>query len=294
MTLLRPVPAPDPTPPTPAGPRPLAALAAAVAIGLLGGAVWLAEGASYLLPLTIVPLFYSAWFFPPPMAWPLAALVVAVYGSPLAYDGGGTHAGGVAAFAFAAAVVTGFLTDLKRRLVEAELLQRTMAERDPLTGLGNRRAFDAALARELEVARAGDEGLALLVLDLDHFRLVNERFGHPAGDRVLRGVAAHCERVVRAGDTLARIGGDELALIAPACDAAGARRLAEALEHAVTRVANGPERQPMTAAVGWAVHGSDGRDAEELIRIADHRLYERKALRRNAAATALAGRLASR
>ena len=96
-----------------------------------------------------------------------------------------------------------------------------MAERDPLTGLYNRRSFDDALAR----ATADGGAAALVLFDFDGFKAVNDDHGHPTGDAVLRAVAEACARVVRDGDCLARIGGDEFALVAPG--AAGRRRGAD-------------------------------------------------------------------
>ena len=111
---------------------------------------------------------------------------------------------------------------LKQRLVQAECHQRLMANQDPLTGLANRRAFDSALSAALADASGGTR-FTLLLADIDAFKQINDRFGHTTGDRVLREVAAHTSDEVRRGDCLARIGGDELALVAPG---AGARRRA--------------------------------------------------------------------
>ena len=118
---------------------------------------------------------------------------------------------------------------LKHRLLAAEAVQRGMAERDPLTGLYNRRSFDDALAR------ATDEGgaAALVLFDFDGFKAVNDEHGHPTGDAVLRAVAVACARVVRDGDCLARIGGDEFALVAPGAAGAGVERIVEALAAAI-------------------------------------------------------------
>ena len=100
-----------------------------------------------------------------------------------------------------------------------------MARVDPLTGLTNRRGFDEALS----LALATGERFTLLLADVDYFKQINDRFGHTTGDRVLRELAAHTSAAVRTGDCLARIGGDELALVAPGAGSDAARRLAEAL-----------------------------------------------------------------
>jgi diguanylate cyclase (GGDEF)-like protein len=154
-----------------------------------------------------------------------------------------------------------------------------MALLDPLTGLVNRRGFDqtlhAAVAARGEAEhgrRATDDrpGFALLVFDLNRFKTVNDTHGHPAGDRLLRAVAANCTAIVRPGDTLARIGGDEFAVIAPEAGVRGARRLADELLVAVRRAG-------IEATVAWAVHPDDGSDGDELLRTADRRLYAGKA-----------------
>ena len=102
-------------------------------------------------------------------------------------------------------------------------------------------------------------------------RLVNDTHGHPAGDRLLRAVAANCSAIVREGDTLARIGGDEFAVIAPGAGAIGAQRLADRADSPRSA------RAGIEATVAWAMHPDDGTDAEALLRAADRRLYEGKA-----------------
>ena len=133
---------------------------------------------------------------------------------------------------------------LKRRLLLAEERQRRMAERDPLTGLHNRRAFDAALAEEM--ARGE---VALVLFDFDGFKAINDVYGHPVGDAVLCTVADACRDAGREVDHLSRLGGDEFALIAPGAGAAGVERIVGALEDAITpadmpRASRSPPRSP--------------------------------------------------
>jgi diguanylate cyclase len=134
------------------------------------------------------------------------------------------------------------------------------------------------------VAHAGDPdggrrtvdllpGAALLLIDLDNFKLVNDSRGHAAGDELLKTVAAHCDAAMRPADTLARIGGDEFAVVAPGAGYAGAERLAEGLADAIAAAA-------AHATIAWAVCPDDGEDGDALLRIADRRLYEGKAARR--------------
>src|SRR4029453_1008051 len=118
---------------------------------------------------------------------------------------------------------------LKRRLVNAESHQRAMAELDPLTGVSNRRGFDLALGRPA----ASDEPYALILIDLDDFKQINDEQGHPAGDAVLQSVALAAANIARQGDCVARIGGDEFALLAPGAGAARGLPLLRALRELI-------------------------------------------------------------
>ncbi|KAF1047085.1 GGDEF domain-containing protein [Xylophilus sp.] len=105
--------------------------------------------------------------------------------------------------------------------------------RDPLTGLANRRHFETVLERELDrVARSGEAAL-LLMLDIDHFKKINDAYGHPAGDSVLQAVAQAIAGCVRPMDTVARYGGEEFAVVLPACHAAFGTAVAERIRLAV-------------------------------------------------------------
>lgn len=249
---------------------------------LLAVALWATGGQqSYLMPLLVLPLMHFAYFFPWRISFPLAFELVLIAASPRLYEAN-LERGSVSrlvAFVVVAVVVTVVLRLLKDRLVAAEAHQRRMALLDPLTGLVNRRGFDTtlhdAVAARGEAGlhrRAADErpGFALLVFDLDRFKRINDTEGHPAGDRLLRTVAANCGAIVRPGDTLARIGGDEFAVIAPDAGTEGACRLGGELLDAVRRAG-------IEATVAWAVHPDDGADGDALLRTADRRLYEGKA-----------------
>ncbi len=173
---------------------------------------------------------------------------------------------------------------LKRRLVAAEQRQRAMAERDALTGLANRRAFDTALATAVEQRDRHGRSAALLLLDFDDFKAVNDTHGHPVGDEVLRTVAAACEPEVRGVDCLARIGGDEFAVIAPGAGAIGAERLAERAPRGDReRAARLPGSGAIAVTIAWATVPEDATSAEHLFRVADRRLMERKRERRQVA-----------
>jgi diguanylate cyclase (GGDEF)-like protein len=185
----------------------------------------------------------------------------------------------VAGFLSAAWVLDG----LKKRLLEAKLHQRAIAYRDSLTGVANRRQFDEVMQEELErrTRPAGRRGtdhspLALLVLDLDDFKNVNDNHGHPVGDAVLCHVAERAQSILRSDDTLARIGGDEFAVIAPGAHGDGARLMAEAICEAVSTQYSDSGIPAPTASVGWAIFPEDGEDFETLIRAADERMLSRK------------------
>jgi diguanylate cyclase (GGDEF)-like protein len=151
------------------------------------------------------------------------------------------------------------------------------ARRDALTGLPNRRAFDEELMREVARAARGGPPLAVVVLDVDRFKAVNDGHGHGAGDVVLREVAARAARAVRAGDFVARIGGEEFGLLLHGADLPGALDLAERVRAAVaaTPVPVSPGPISVTASLGCAVL-APGETAEALVARADARLYEAK------------------
>ncbi len=124
----------------------------------------------------------------------------------------------------------------------------------------------------------------MLLIDLDDFKGVNDRHGHQAGDAVLVEAAARAHSMLRATDTLARIGGDEFAVIAPGAHGEGARRMAEAIRTAVSVRDPEAEGPSPAASIGWAVFPEDGEDFETLIRAADDRMLR---LKRNGSPFAL-------
>lgn len=167
---------------------------------------------------------------------------------------------------------------LQRLQAANEQLERT-ARTDALTGLPNRRAFESELARMLARCRRDGTALALAYVDLDGFKAINDRLGHGAGDQLLAQVGRAIERSCRAGDFVARVGGDEFVVLAPIAAAAQARALEALGAHveAATRgrYALGDETLDYGgASVGVVVAGDD--DAEALIARADAAMYERK------------------
>jgi len=165
------------------------------------------------------------------------------------------------------------LTGRRRLERERDVLRRTSLT-DPLTGIANRRAL---LARaEYEVGRHARLGhsFALVMLDLDGFKGLNDRFGHAAGDDLLREVAAALTQTIRSQDTAARIGGDEFCVLAPETTGPGIEQLQARLRDAVAGVTVGIEA--VRASLGTAAFPADGRRAEDLLHAADHRLLAAK------------------
>jgi diguanylate cyclase (GGDEF)-like protein len=163
-----------------------------------------------------------------------------------------------------------------------------LARRDALTGLANRRAFEESLRRELFRARRSGGALAVVVLDLDHFKRVNDSHGHQTGDRVLVEVAARAERALRAEDLLARTGGEEFTALLPGATLEAAAEVAERVRRAVAEeeiaVPGGALRA--TVSLGCAALSAEERDAAALIARADARLYDAKRAGRNRVAWA--------
>ena len=165
--------------------------------------------------------------------------------------------------------------------VDIDSLER-LASADPLTGLANRRGGERDIAAEISRARRQNTPLSCVLLDIDHFKEVNDTFGHQAGDYVLREISALLRRTVRAYDILVRWGGEEFLVVLPGVDHEQALKLAERIRHAV-------ENMPLagiggvTASVGVAVLGNDY-SFDAMFAAADRRLYSAKASGRNTVA----------
>lgn len=163
-----------------------------------------------------------------------------------------------------------------RKLAEGQLVR--MARFDLLTGLANRNAFVDALQQAIAVKQRGGKNFAVLYLDLDHFKDVNDTLGHPIGDRLLQLLAQRFQRNIRAADTLARFGGDEFALIATdIIEPEDAAALAEKTMKSINEPfwIQGNEIR-IGASIGIALYGGDSPDAETLLSRADVALYRAK------------------
>ncbi|MDX6750005.1 GGDEF domain-containing protein [Geminicoccaceae bacterium 1502E] len=184
----------------------------------------------------------------------------------------------VAATLFAVRRVRELREEVRRRALAEERL-RFLAEHDALTGLANRALFDARLAGCLAGRRRLDEQVAVLCLDLDRFKEVNDSLGHAAGDTLLRIVGLRLRAQLRPGDTVARLGGDEFVIVLPSVHQGDdalrlARRLVEAISEPV--MLEGKE-VPVQVSVGVALHPEHAADPGELLRAADQALYQVKA-----------------
>lgn len=170
-------------------------------------------------------------------------------------------------------------TALSAALVQRDLLERLehMSMSDPLTGLGNRRAFDEALTMEMARARRAHGSMGVVILDVDHFKQFNDRHGHQAGDDALVTVARVLAQEARAEDRACRIGGEEFALLLPGADDVAAAAVAERVRQAIET--NSAPAAGVTVSMGVAA--SRGDDPRGLLATADARLYVAKAAGRN-------------
>jgi two-component system, cell cycle response regulator len=172
--------------------------------------------------------------------------------------------------------LTDALDAANRRLAE-------LADTDALTGIANRRHFDATLAREVERAQRYRRPLAVAVCDLDHFKAVNDTHGHAAGDAILKAVAEALAGCVRNSDLVARVGGEEFGVIAPEV-ADGALVLCERIRHEVAALVVAHDERQLRCTISTGVVTWDGRSPAtpaELFAQADECLYAAKAAGRN-------------
>ena len=179
-------------------------------------------------------------------------------------------------------VATGMFSTALARLGER---QQHEARRDTLTGCLNRRVFDEHLANELERSRRLGMGLGVLFFDIDHFKRVNDTYGHAAGDRVLVETVRRVERALRTTDFLFRWGGEEFVVLMPHTPASEVEPVAERVRAAVggspfESIADG-NPAPVTISVGAAAGASNTHDASDLLHSADERCMEAKRQGRN-------------
>jgi diguanylate cyclase (GGDEF)-like protein len=166
---------------------------------------------------------------------------------------------------------------LVRRLRASHEALWALARRDELTGVGNYRALHERLAAEIARHDRHGREFALVVLDLDGFKQVNERYGHLEGDRLLAEIGASLRREVRREDSVFRQGGDEFAVIVPEVNAEEAGEVAARLRDSVShRGLGSDEDRPLSAATGFGMYPADGRTVEQLLGVADLDLLSSK------------------
>jgi diguanylate cyclase (GGDEF)-like protein len=159
-----------------------------------------------------------------------------------------------------------------------------LATRDEVTGLANRRLFQAQFPLEVGRHDRTASPLSLVLLDIDHFKAINDEFGHPAGDAVLRDVGQALAANTKSFDLAARYGGDEFVVLLPGCDAADAPRVADRLRTAASQAVSGPIAVSLSA--GAATMPDDGGDGAALLAAADQALYAAKRAGRDRVETA--------
>ena len=185
----------------------------------------------------------------------------------------------------------GIVLDINQRKLMEQELER-LATHDPLTGLFNRRQLERQLNDEMARSERYQRPLSLLWLDVDHFKSINDRYGHLAGDQVLRELSRVLQSSVRSVDYVARYGGEELVIILPEVDESEAREMAERLRHKVEahRIAiPSGKLVKITVSMGVATYPAHAGELSEVIRKADEAMYQAKRLGRNRVVVAAAG-----
>ena len=260
-----------------------AGVVCASALATLGIYAWGDHAPYGPLPYLWVTIF-AYYFFSLPAALVHTAVIGAMFGVELGLrdldwtpiDSWLATIGTLTVAGMVVAVIRDRQTGLISNLTDA-------ARSDPLTGLLNRRGFDETFEVELERARRADRGLSVIVGDLDRFKDINDRFGHAAGDAVLRRVGATIRSTKRSWDIAARIGGEEFAVLAPDTDEHGAYVLAERLRLEIEHTFEPAGAGELTASFGivsFPIHGQTG---QALLQAADQALYAAKRLGRNRA-----------
>jgi diguanylate cyclase (GGDEF)-like protein len=171
----------------------------------------------------------------------------------------------------------------RQRVTEANELLREMSSRDPLTGIQNARAFYETSDHLVHDAQRSGAPFSVLFVDLDHFKSINDRYGHDAGDAVLKEVAACLAKHTRRSDVLGRIGGEEFLMLLPHTDLSGAKLVAEKLRQNVEALmpSIGATRIRVTVSIGVARNQADHESIADIRRQADQAMYRAKAAGRN-------------
>jgi diguanylate cyclase (GGDEF)-like protein len=249
---------------------------AAVATFEIALTVWLTDDHNFAV-FYILVAFYAAYVFRNRrMVGAQFALAAACALLPVAYDAG--HARDTLAqntvLIPTLLLTAGAITFLREQLEASQGRYRRLSESDPLTGVGNYRVLSERLPQELERHRRHDRKLALLLVDLDDFKLVNDQHGHQYGDRVLQEVAGALLGSVRSHDIVVRHGGDEFSVIAPETAREQGEALCTRLQDAMESITVDDRR--MTATTGCAIFPDDAESLNELLAHADDELLASK------------------
>jgi diguanylate cyclase (GGDEF)-like protein len=230
--------------------------------------------------LLVWPVLYASAALPGWAAWLTALTSVLAYGYVVVEaDNASGSAWLTTAIWLVGTTLVGVALRRRTDLFAAALRRQAMT--DALTGLANRRAMQGYFAHVTEHGAGPDDDLAVLVLDVDHFKLINDRNGHVAGDQTLERLGHLIASHVRADDFAARIGGEEFAVVIPGCGMPSAGERAEDLRSAVERVSRASWPYPVTVSIGVAVARTRGKGAAELLTAADAALYQAKESGRN-------------
>ena len=274
---------------TPMEPDQLLALTIA-GILVAAGYRWAAGTGGPFHQLLLLACLYGSAVHPAKRALLVLALTTAAAASPALYGDTGPEfipllVGQLALIWSLSALILVWTTrirSLRREVSEAHEQADHLARIDPLTGLGNRRALEEALAVAVASARRADLPLSVLVADLDDFKSVNDSFGHHAGDDLLKAAARAFTSALRLPDPCFRWGGDEFVALLPGAGEETAREVAGRISAAVATACTRPDGRPLKLTIG-ATELDDGESGDELIVRADELLLDGKA--RRAAAT---------
>jgi diguanylate cyclase (GGDEF)-like protein len=259
-------------------------LSSYLALANLAVLVWLGGHNAPYQQLFVLSVLYTAAVHPARRLAPyLVALIVAAC-APILYESLSDREVAILltelllwiALGAVAALFVSIVRVQRLGLAADERAARTLARLDPLTGLGNRRAFDETLTRAIAGDRRADRPFAVVIADLAGFKSVNDRFGHVEGDRCLRQVADALRETVRGPDACFRWGGDEFALVLPSTDRASADRVAARVTQAVESGVVLPSGEALGVRCGSAEF-EEGMSAEGLLRAADAALIAAKA-----------------
>jgi diguanylate cyclase (GGDEF)-like protein len=248
--------------------------------------------AGFLMSITVAgvivgdksPYFYAGLAVPTlTLGWLRASGILATGGVLYSTTSGFIFLVSQAAIYFGLAAVVHMFSRSMRQVIEA---LRTKSEQlgsialtDPLTGLSNRRHLIDQLDREIARAHRYERPFSLLYIDLDGFKAVNDSHGHLYGDKVLRGIAGAMQSVLRISDMIARIGGDEFAVLLPETELNGADKVADRLRRAVTGYCRslGPKVPPVSFCAGISIINKNQDSVDEIIARADEAQYLAKA-----------------